>query len=237
MSENLGGRETGSEHACKEKSFSEHVRDLPVTLYLFGRTGREKEEWFHHFLIAAKDTEMEKQHSGRCVSRSGMRTLSNCIRAVLSYMHVWIMDYVLQFFAFQALTRVDSGPCRHTTAHFKLIWKVFCHNFLYNPGVSYTLPGDAASALNSSSASHLLRSVASSTEGNIYDADDPSPLAPESCAAHVSKPSATPKVLSVLDYHPYMTHLLAIEETTPLSSPGASSLETSPTIKGSVSQA
>lgn len=121
MSENLGGRETGSEHACKEKSFSEHVRYLPVTLYLFGRTGREKEEWFHHFLIAAKDTEMEKQHSGGCVSRSGMRTLSNCIREVLSYMYVWIMDYVLQFFAFQALNRVDSGPCRCATAHFKLI--------------------------------------------------------------------------------------------------------------------
>lgn len=109
MSENLGGRETGSEHVCKEKSFSEHVRDLPVTLYLFGRTGREKEEWFHHFLIAAKDTEMEKQHSGGCVSRSGMRTLSKCMREVLSYMYVWIMDYVLQFFAFQALTRGDSG--------------------------------------------------------------------------------------------------------------------------------
>uniref|UniRef100_H2V217 Testis expressed 2, like n=1 Tax=Takifugu rubripes TaxID=31033 RepID=H2V217_TAKRU len=151
MSENLGGTETGPEHACKEKSFSEHVRDLPVTLYLFGRTGREKEEWFHHFLIAAKDTEMEKQHSGGCVS-----------------------------------------------------------------------------------ASHLLSSVASSTEGNNYDADDPSPLASDSCAAHVSKPSATTKVLSVLDYHHYMTHLLAIEETTPLSSPGAGSLETSPTIKGSV---
>lgn len=102
--------------------------------------------------------------------------------------------------------------------------------------VSYTLPGDAASALNSSSASHPLSSVASSTEGN-NDADDPSTLAPDSCAAHVRKPSATTKVLSMLDYHRYMTHLLAIEETTPLSSPGAGSLETSPTIKGSVSQA
>lgn len=109
--------------------------------------------------------------------------------------------------------------------------------FAIQVSVSYTLPGDAASALNPSSASHLLSSVASSTEGNNYDADDPSPLASDSCAAHVSKPSATTKVLSVLDYHHYMTHLLAIEETTPLSSPGAGSQETSPTIKGSVSQA
>ncbi|KAM3863562.1 testis-expressed protein 2-like [Diretmus argenteus] len=27
---------------------------LPVTLYLFGRTGREKEEWFQHFLAASR---------------------------------------------------------------------------------------------------------------------------------------------------------------------------------------
>uniref|UniRef100_A0A8C3AL42 SMP-LTD domain-containing protein n=1 Tax=Cyclopterus lumpus TaxID=8103 RepID=A0A8C3AL42_CYCLU len=29
-------------------------RQLPVTLYLFGRTGREKEEWFQHFLSASR---------------------------------------------------------------------------------------------------------------------------------------------------------------------------------------
>lgn len=27
---------------------------VPITLYLFGRTGREKEEWFQHFLSASK---------------------------------------------------------------------------------------------------------------------------------------------------------------------------------------
>lgn len=27
---------------------------LPGTLYLFGRTGREKEEWFQHFLSASR---------------------------------------------------------------------------------------------------------------------------------------------------------------------------------------
>ena len=27
---------------------------LPVTLYLFGRTGREKEEWFQHLLLASR---------------------------------------------------------------------------------------------------------------------------------------------------------------------------------------
>lgn len=101
MSENLGGRDSGTECSCKEKSSSEHVHDLPVTLYLFGRTGREKEEWFRHFLFAAMDTEMEKQHSDRCVSRSGMRNLSNCIREAF-FLYVRIMDYVLQFFAFSS---------------------------------------------------------------------------------------------------------------------------------------
>lgn len=27
---------------------------LPVTLYLFGRTGREKEDWFQNFLLASR---------------------------------------------------------------------------------------------------------------------------------------------------------------------------------------
>lgn len=73
ISENLLGKETGIECACQQKSSSKH--DLPTTLYLFGRTGREKEEWFRHFLFAATDTEMEKQHSARCMSRLGMRIL------------------------------------------------------------------------------------------------------------------------------------------------------------------
>lgn len=29
-------------------------QQLPVNLYLFGRTGREKEEWFQHFLSASR---------------------------------------------------------------------------------------------------------------------------------------------------------------------------------------
>lgn len=30
------------------------ISDLPVKLYLFGRTGREKEDWFQHFLSASQ---------------------------------------------------------------------------------------------------------------------------------------------------------------------------------------
>uniref|UniRef100_A0A8C8EIA8 SMP-LTD domain-containing protein n=1 Tax=Oncorhynchus tshawytscha TaxID=74940 RepID=A0A8C8EIA8_ONCTS len=42
---------------------------LPTTLYLFGRTGREKEEWFHHFLSASMVMEKEKENErpGRSV--------------------------------------------------------------------------------------------------------------------------------------------------------------------------
>ncbi|KAJ8251219.1 hypothetical protein GJAV_G00218610 [Gymnothorax javanicus] len=39
----------------------------PVTLFLFGRTGREKEEWFQHFLSASKATD----HDRGCGSKSG----------------------------------------------------------------------------------------------------------------------------------------------------------------------
>lgn len=73
ISENLWEKETGAEHARQQKNSSKH--DLPTTLYLFGRTGREKEEWFRHFLFAAMDTEMEKSHSLSCLSGSGMKNL------------------------------------------------------------------------------------------------------------------------------------------------------------------
>lgn len=108
--------------------------------------------------------------------------------------------------------------------------------FTIEVNISYTLPGDPASALNLSGAGHVLSSITSTTEGNDDDADDPSTLASDISAAHI-RPSATAKVLSALDYHHYMNQLLAIKETTPVSSPGVGSRETSPTIKGSVSQA
>ncbi|XP_041940950.1 testis-expressed protein 2-like [Alosa sapidissima] len=42
------------EKGDKHPLLSDSERDLPTTLYLFGRTGREKEEWFQHFLSASK---------------------------------------------------------------------------------------------------------------------------------------------------------------------------------------
>lgn len=44
----------GQETEEKAERHSELDHELPVTLYLFGRTGREKEEWFQYFLSASK---------------------------------------------------------------------------------------------------------------------------------------------------------------------------------------
>lgn len=165
----------------------------------------------------------------------GYENSLNCIRESFS-MYVWIMDYVLQFFAFSGFIQSSQWSVQTYCSSFENILNSFYATMVYVPNqvsVGYHLPSDPASALNS--AGLVVSSIASSTEGN--DADDPSTLSSGVAAAHVSELSAATKVLSGLDYHHYMTHLLATEETTPLSSPGASSLETSPTIKGSVSQA
>lgn len=42
------------ERQGEEEKYVEASHQLPVTLYLFGRTGREKEEWFQHFLSASR---------------------------------------------------------------------------------------------------------------------------------------------------------------------------------------
>ncbi|XP_020498234.1 testis-expressed protein 2 isoform X1 [Labrus bergylta] len=74
-SEESQGEEPGAEPLSPKQSPLKVDHELPTTLYLFGRTGREKEEWFHHFLRASLDTEREHerdgQRPGRCASRSG----------------------------------------------------------------------------------------------------------------------------------------------------------------------
>ena len=42
------------EKGDKYPLLSDSECDLPTTLYLFGRTGRDKEEWFQHFLSVSK---------------------------------------------------------------------------------------------------------------------------------------------------------------------------------------
>ncbi|TMS21871.1 Testis-expressed protein 2 [Larimichthys crocea] len=75
---------------------------------------------------------------------------------------------------------------------------------------------------------------AAEAPAEVGSSDDDGPTTPPPCisAAHVNKTSSSTRALSVLDYPRYMARLLAAEEFTPISSPGAGSTETSPTIKG-----
>uniref|UniRef100_A0A7N5ZQH5 SMP-LTD domain-containing protein n=1 Tax=Anabas testudineus TaxID=64144 RepID=A0A7N5ZQH5_ANATE len=57
LAEGEVGEESLIEGQEKEERVERHTvldHQLPVTLYLFGRTGREKEEWFQHFLFASR---------------------------------------------------------------------------------------------------------------------------------------------------------------------------------------
>lgn len=91
-------KEPGSEPASAQKGSYQQAHRAPTTLYLFGRTGREKEEWFRHFLFASMDAERERQRPGRWVTRSGMQRIGESIHT--NVICAWIMDYALQFYAF-----------------------------------------------------------------------------------------------------------------------------------------
>uniref|UniRef100_A0A667WVU4 Testis expressed 2, like n=1 Tax=Myripristis murdjan TaxID=586833 RepID=A0A667WVU4_9TELE len=150
------GEEPGVEPATPRQTSSKPVHGLPTTLYLFGRTGREKEEWFRQFLFASMDTEREKQ---RIVS---------------------------------------------------------------------SLPGDPAAAQTMSASSNFASSRGSSRVGSTEDEAPSTPSLPSIPAGPASQTSSCTRGHSLLDYPSYMARLLATEEHSPLSSPGAGSTETSP---------
>jgi len=57
LAEGEVGEESVIEGKEEEERAEKHTapdHQPPVTLYLFGRTGREKEEWFQHFLSASR---------------------------------------------------------------------------------------------------------------------------------------------------------------------------------------
>uniref|UniRef100_A0A3P8UFV7 Testis-expressed protein 2-like n=1 Tax=Cynoglossus semilaevis TaxID=244447 RepID=A0A3P8UFV7_CYNSE len=66
-----------------KQGFSEPFNKFPTTLYLFGRTGREKEEWFRHFLFASsknqREKEAETERPDRCGSRSGEANVNEAL--------------------------------------------------------------------------------------------------------------------------------------------------------------
>uniref|UniRef100_A0A3Q2DGG7 SMP-LTD domain-containing protein n=1 Tax=Cyprinodon variegatus TaxID=28743 RepID=A0A3Q2DGG7_CYPVA len=147
LEENLPSEPEAEQAATIRQASYKQSSNAPVTLYLFGRTGREKEEWFRHFMLASTDTEVERQNL--------------------------------------------DGPAQNTNV----------------PGCN------GSSGMGSS------------------DEDAPS-TPPASCFP--AGPSRTTRGLAALNYHSYMAQLLAAEEITPLSSPGAGSAEASPTIRANI---
>lgn len=113
-----------------------------------------------------------------------------------------------------------------------------CEHYLYQQlHVSCILTGDPALAENISASGNVPSSRVGSRVGSSDDDATSTTQFPSIPAAHVSQTSSSTRGLSLLDYPGYMARLLATEELTPLSSTGASSTETSPTIKRNVSHA
>ena len=72
LAEGEVGEESVIEGQEEEERAEKHTapdQQLPVSLYLFGRTGREKEEWFQHLLSAsragAKSSVSREENTGK----------------------------------------------------------------------------------------------------------------------------------------------------------------------------
>ncbi|XP_072312570.1 testis-expressed protein 2 [Eucyclogobius newberryi] len=63
-----GGRSLEKGVGSDEDSAEQPQTPNASTLYLFGRTGREKEEWYRHFLLASEEAHGEREID-RCVGR------------------------------------------------------------------------------------------------------------------------------------------------------------------------
>ncbi|KAM4715852.1 LOW QUALITY PROTEIN: testis-expressed protein 2 [Anableps anableps] len=69
--ENLVPEPAAGQAAATRPTASKRPSDAPVVLYLFGRTGRDKEEWFRRLLLASMETEGEKDRPRPCSTRTG----------------------------------------------------------------------------------------------------------------------------------------------------------------------
>uniref|UniRef100_A0A8B9MFZ5 Testis expressed 2 n=1 Tax=Accipiter nisus TaxID=211598 RepID=A0A8B9MFZ5_9AVES len=61
-----------NEESKKPQDGAKYTSQKDQVLYLFGRTGREKEEWFRRFLLASKLKSEAKKPSGLCGSKPGI---------------------------------------------------------------------------------------------------------------------------------------------------------------------
>lgn len=53
-----------------------------LTIYLFGRTGREKEEWFRRFLFASRMKSEGRGGSLPCICKSGQFNTTRCVHSL-----------------------------------------------------------------------------------------------------------------------------------------------------------
>lgn len=75
--EKLSGEKVDSnnEEPKKSQDGAKYTSQKDQVLYLFGRTGREKEEWFRRFLLASKLKSEAKKLSSLCGSKPGIQIL------------------------------------------------------------------------------------------------------------------------------------------------------------------
>lgn len=65
--------DVNNEESKKSQGGAKYTSQKDQVLYLFGRTGREKEEWFRRFLLASKLKSEAKKLSSLCGSKPGIQ--------------------------------------------------------------------------------------------------------------------------------------------------------------------
>lgn len=94
-----------NEESKKAQDGAKHSSQKDQVLYLFGRTGREKEEWFRRFLLASKLKSEAKKPS----SKPGIHTYI-----------IWYIIWVV-WFSFPpvklSIKRSKSNRCFHSDSY------------------------------------------------------------------------------------------------------------------------
>lgn len=94
-----------NEESKKAQDGAKHSSQKDQVLYLFGRTGREKEEWFRRFLLASKLKSEAKKPS----SKPGIHTYI-----------IWYIIWVVWFFfppVKLSIKRSKSNCCFHSDSY------------------------------------------------------------------------------------------------------------------------
>ncbi|XP_031168234.1 testis-expressed protein 2-like [Sander lucioperca] len=117
LAEGEVGEESMVEGQEEEERAERHIiqdHHLPVTLYLFGRTGREKEEWFQHFMSAAKSSVSREENAETPCGGDGAKEstdeLHDFLGAVKTRTLLEYSTYMIQLIGSQSCNPTLS-PC------------------------------------------------------------------------------------------------------------------------------